>query len=105
MWSVGLAVSLASSFVYTPPEPCQGTETDPCIQTVTCSDPTTGRVVSYKRLTPPADTNDADLARAYCADAGMQPRSIHSELENFCLQKGASFPLLLARSPAHSKYI
>ena len=105
MWSVGLAVSLASSFVYTPPEPCQGTETFPCIQEITCSDPTTGRVVSYKRLTPPVDTNNADHARAHCAGAGMELPSIHSELENFCIQKGASFFLMLVHSSAHSKKI
>ena len=100
---MGLAVSLASSFVYTPPEPCQGTETFPCIQAITCSDPTTGRVVSYKRLTPPVDTNDADLARAHCAGAGMELPSIHSELENFCIQKGESFSLILVRSQLTQK--
>lgn len=90
MFGAALILSLVSNkgFTYINPQPCNGTQSDPCVQKIVCKDPTNGAHVELSRLYPALDTNEVDKARVACNKAGLSLPSIHNELENFCVQKG-----------------
>ena len=83
-----LSLVLNKGFTYKLPQSCNGTKSDPCVQKIVCNDPTNGAIVEISRLYPALDTNNVDKARTACNKAGLSLPSIHSELENFCVQKG-----------------